>query len=225
MALFKKESGGKIASKQSINFAEFGKKQSKSYLFPIVCALLVVVIGVAIAKFLFLDRLDEVQAEVDITKGLENELSQAYGTIESFGDLVEKYSHLTYTGMSQEEITRSDRVDMLTLVNTELNGKRCHVSNWLIKDNTMIVSVSADSPNTINRAKMVLENSKLVSTCLISEKQNNMQGKDDEAQATAKLKIIYKPLDRSALLGTEKSTDEKTEAEAETDAQKEEKAG
>ena len=225
MAFSKKESNGKIASKQSINFAEFGKKQSKSYLFPAVCAVIFVIIAVVIGKFCFLDRLDEVQAAVDKTARLEDELSQARGTIESFGDLVEKYSHLTYTGMTEEEITRSDRVDMLNVVNSEMALRHCHVSSWTIKDNTIIVVVTADSATTINRAKMALEGNKLVSTCLISEKQTNMQAKEGEPLASAKIKIIFNPLDRFSLLTPEKSDEEKTDAESKTDTQKEEKAG
>lgn len=213
MALLKKEAAGKVAVKSSINFADIGKKQEKSYVMLVPVLLILLAVGVLVAKFAFLDRLDQVKQQEEITNGMQKELDDANAKVSSFGSLEKDYVHYTYSGMSTEEITRSNRIKILALLD-QVVSQRCTINSWKLKGNTMSLNVSAKEKNDISRVKALLEQSPLVQVCTLpslSTTKTGSVGDEDNVVINGTLKIQFNPEDRKDLLPTETKTTQTTE--------------
>ena len=169
MSLFNKFSGGRssgnIASRASINFAEAEKKQV-NFLMPVVLGLVILAVGIAIAKFAFIDRLNEVKDAENVTAERQQTLATAKATIASFGDLATQYWHYTYSGMSAEEITRSDRAEILKQVLEPISQRDVIVNSWTLVGNVMQLSISSNDANALTIVKNTIETTHpLVSGC------------------------------------------------------------
>lgn len=199
MVMSKKQSGGssrgRVASKRSINFAEIGKKQTNYTMLAPVILVALVLIG-ALVKFGFIDRLDEVERQKALTDSFRDKLAAANEKVESYDKLAEEYAHFTYSGMTEEEKTRSDRVDILNLIESEIR-KRCTVKSWTINGNIVTVNIIAKDQLTIQTVKQAVELSPLVSGCSMPKKEAR-RVKDEKTgeitvTATATLKIMFNP--------------------------------
>ena len=96
---------GKLPTKQTINMAEVGAKPFR-VLIAIPIILIILVALAVVAKFAVLDRIDEVKrSESEVTQ-LQTMLNASKLKLASYGDVIEKYAHYTYSGLTQEELSR-----------------------------------------------------------------------------------------------------------------------
>jgi hypothetical protein len=148
-------SRGRMPSKRSINFAEAGKQRSHYWsALPVVAVLLVV--AALVAKFGVMDRLKVVSDEEAKTAELQAQLEQANARVESFGALQDQYAQLTYSGMTEAEVTMADRVEVLDLIDTHLMGK-CTVESWELSGNDLVVNVLTEG-NEFRHISMLNDN-------------------------------------------------------------------
>ncbi len=197
MALTKKQSGGssrgRMPSRRAINFAETEKQKANyTVLIPVVLVA-VLLIGV-IVKFAFLDRLDAVKEQQQITADRQQELDLLNAKVASYSELALEYAHFTYSGMSEEEKTRSDRVDILNLIEKEIR-KRVTVKSWTINGNVVTIYVNAKDKLSVQTVKQIVEQSPLVSGCSMPKLQQTSKVEDGVQVITtnATLKILFNP--------------------------------
>ena len=157
---------GKIPTKNFIN-VQLVKKQTFSLKknWPIL-AVIIVLLLVA-GKFLVFDRIFSVAKEANHVATMQNELSVANSQIAKLGDLEDEYAHYTISGMTEEELSRVDRVAAMKLIEEAFLGGNISRS-WNLTGNVMTLQVSGPSLSELNDLASELELNPIVEQCVIS---------------------------------------------------------
>ena len=151
---------GKLPTKQTINMAEVGAKPFR-VLIAIPIILIILVALAVVAKFAVLDRIDEVKrSESEVTQ-LQTMLNASKLKLASYGDVIEKYAHYTYSGLTQEELSRVDRSDIITLLQEEIIPNVI-LENWYVSGNQLTMNILATSLQEVNMLVQQLNQNELV---------------------------------------------------------------
>lgn len=78
--------------------------------------VLILLAALLFSKFAVADRLAAVTEAARETEVVKAQLDAGYQKIEEFGDMTEEYAHVTYSGMTAEELGRADRIEVLDLM-------------------------------------------------------------------------------------------------------------
>lgn len=143
-----KVSGGRLPSKRSINLANVNEKKI-NWLLAVPLVLLVLAGAFAFGKFAVADRfavVSELRSEV---KSLQQQIDADNAELESYGLLNELYAHYTYSGMTEEELRRVDRVTVMELLRSGMSGT-VQIGSWAVHGNEITVSVQGPSLQSIN---------------------------------------------------------------------------
>ncbi|MBE6910461.1 MAG: hypothetical protein E7474_12970 [Ruminococcaceae bacterium] len=162
---------GKLPDKRTINLATVNQ-QKINWLLALPLILLIVVVAAAFAKFAVMDRYDAVNRAQGEVSNLENELLMYNTKIESFGELNDIYGHYTYSDMTEEELTRADRVAMMDLIervvtpNTPADG-------WRVSGNQMSIDINGRTLQEINVVVQLLLAEDEVAFCNVNTAKTN----------------------------------------------------
>ena len=173
--------------KRSINLAGAGVKKTNWAVFlPVL--LLVVAGALALGKFGVLDRLEEVNAAQGRVARVQQELDDGYRLVNSYGELTEQYAHYTYSGMTDAELRRTDRVKVLELLDRVVLPQ-IFVQGWQLRENELTLFVTGNSLQDVNLLGQRLEQEDLVDYCVVSTAETNQQELNGgvSAQVTVRL--------------------------------------
>ncbi len=106
---------GRLPSKNTINLV-LNDDRKLDWRKAIPAILLIIVLAIAFAKFLVLDRLNEVDKAAALVAALRDQLDSMEDQIESIGEIEDIYAHYTIDGMTKAELGLVDRVDIMNLV-------------------------------------------------------------------------------------------------------------
>ena len=139
---------GKMPAKQTINMAVVGYKPHKPYIIiPVILVILAVL--AAACKFGILDRLDEVnKAEAEVAQR-QTMLNLSKAKLASYDDVIEKYAHYTYSGMTEEELNRVDRSKIISLLQDEVIPNVI-LENWSLAGNQLTMNILAPTLQDVN---------------------------------------------------------------------------
>ena len=151
---------GQLPVKRSINLASLGEKPIKLSL-AIPGIVLIILAAFLFSKFLVIDRLAEVNAAQGRVTSLQNRLDAGYRELTDYDDLVEQYAHYTYSGMTQEELERVDRADIINLIQRVILPD-VGVASWSVSGNQLTVNMTAKTLEEINRMVQKLDQNELV---------------------------------------------------------------
>ncbi len=157
---------GKMPSKTSINLVTVGQKQVN---YGVVVPL-VIILALAIAlfsKFLVIDRLADVARAENKVTSIQASLDAGYAELASYGDLNETYAHYTYSGFTEEELTRTSRVDVLELIRNKVLPD-AQLNSWALKGNELTLVISGNSLQEINLLAQTLQDDDLVNYCTVN---------------------------------------------------------
>lgn len=98
---------------------------------------------------------------------LRGQVADGYAKIESFGELTVRYAHYTYSGMTQAELSLTDRADVLDLLDRMVLPK-IHVSGLRLSNNQLTLTVTAGDLQSINLVVQQLETDPLVNFCTVT---------------------------------------------------------
>ena len=159
-------SRGKLPTKTSINLMP--KDENTIDLHRVIPVILIIVILVGVlGKFFVVDKLIEMTNAQNRVATMQAEIEQAYATIEQMGDVEEQYAHYTYSGMTEEELTRVDRTDVMKLAQAAINTG-VKVNSWSVTENMMTLQVRARTLQKLNQTAQALEKKKIVERCIIN---------------------------------------------------------
>lgn len=168
---------GRIPTKTNINFAVVGVKRTRWWL-VILVAILILAAAAAVAKFLVLDRLAEVSAAENEAGQVRSQLSACYDRIAEFGELNEAYAHYTYSGMTEEELARVDRADVMELLQRVV-FPLTDVSTWDLSGNQLTMNIEGRTLQDINLTVQKLMEDELVDYCEISTATTEARSRRD----------------------------------------------
>ena len=157
---------GKLPTKRSINLAMSDEKPV-NFKIGIPAMILILLAAFAFGKFAVADRLVAVSRAEAQVSALQNELNAAYDKLNSFGELTELYAHYTYSGMTQDEISRADRGSVIAMIR-RLILPRGEVTSWTLSGNTLTVNMTVQDLRTVNRTVQDIESDEHVSFCSVN---------------------------------------------------------
>jgi hypothetical protein len=156
--------------------------------------ILGIVGGIFFSNYLIIDRFEKVaEARSRVTK-LEADLDAGYEELKGFDDLTDIYAKYTTSGMTDEELNRSDRVEVMTLLESVVMP-RVKIANWTLSSNTLTINITGTTLQQINLIVQSLNEDPLVRYCTVQtavsrDNQNNQTVVTDETTVTA-LIIVY----------------------------------
>ncbi len=195
-------SRGQLPSKKSINLANVGVKKMKyGLLIPLLILVLAAV--VCFAKFAVIDRLNALARERAEVARLEQEIADGYAKIESYGALTEQYAHYTFSDMTEEELTRADRVAVAELIRRVVSPS-AEITSWDVVGNELTLTIVSDTLQEINLIAQKIEAEELVDFCTVTTAATNdsqyyrQSGEDN--RVTAKIVVYLNKLVREVTL-------------------------
>ena len=157
--------------KRVINLAEVDKKTIDLRI-AIPAILLILAAAFVFSKFAVADRLIAVSRAEGEVAAVQRELDAAYRRLDSFGELTELYAHYTFSGMTDEEIHRTDRAEILNLLRNVILPDVA-VDAWNVKGNVHNVTMTADTLEDINRNVQKINGNELVDFCTVNNAKTN----------------------------------------------------
>ena len=162
---------GQMPTKRTINLANLGDKPMRVGI-VIPAILLILVLAAVFSKFLVIDRMAEVDAAQRVVNELQQKLDAGYEELADFDDLSELYAHYTYSGFTNEELNRADRVEVLKLIRNSVIPW-AEVSSWSLTGNELTINMSGESLQQINLIVQQLEAQDLVDFCTVNTANTN----------------------------------------------------
>ena len=162
---------GSLPVKRVINLAEVDKK-TIDFRIASPAILLILAAAFLFGKFAVADRLIAVSRAEGEVAAVQRELDAAYRRLDSFGELSELYAHYTFSGMTDEEVHRTDRAEILNLLR-DVILPRVSVDAWNVKGNVLNVTMTADTLEEINLTVQKVDADALVSFCTVNNAKTN----------------------------------------------------
>lgn len=158
-----KRARGHMPTKKDINLAVIGE-QHTNVLVALPAILLILLAAALFSKFLVYDRLMEVEAARREVAQLQNQLDAGYEELSDYAELSELYAHYTFSGMTEEERERIDRVEVLSLID-RLILPQAGVQDLTVSGNQMTLNMSGSTLQEINLLVQKLEADDIVDFC------------------------------------------------------------
>lgn len=175
-----------LPTKRSINLAAVGVKKPIRVKSAVPLIVIVVVAALILGKFAVLDRLLAVSRAESEVASLQTQLSSAYHKLESFGEMSEEYAHYTYEDMTDEELARTDRVEVLDLIQRVVLPQ-ASLSGWTITENLLTLDISQASLQEINLLAQQLNGEPLVNFTTVHTAATNDKRNDAEQTVYSKV--------------------------------------
>ena len=156
----------KLPVKRSVNLAGAGEKPMNMKI-GIPAIILILIAAAALSKFGVIDRYAALSEAQGVVRSLNAEIKENYDKIERYADLEEKYAHYTYTGMTQEELSRVDRTETVKIIERVVLPAAT-LTGWSIKGNQLSLTVNAQTLQEINLLAQRLETEDLVDYCQVT---------------------------------------------------------
>lgn len=152
--------------KRSINLAVVNEKPF-NFRIAIPAIVLIILGAIALSKFAVVDRIMAMNQAQNEVSAMRAELNACYGSLQNDDSLAERYAHYTYSGMTQEELLRTDRVKVLQLLQ-EVVVPQAEVSTWSVGGNVLTLNLNRNNLQEINLLVQELNTHKLVEYCTVT---------------------------------------------------------
>ncbi|MCF0143095.1 MAG: hypothetical protein HUJ75_06935, partial [Parasporobacterium sp.] len=124
-------------------------------------SILVIVVVAFLAKVLVADKIIELDKIKAANASVKAQIDAEYAEIEAFADIEEEYAHYTYSGFSEAEKNKADRLNVINLLDKYIIP-RGSVRTWVLNDNMLTLSIADLSLESLNTMVDQLENDSLV---------------------------------------------------------------
>jgi len=180
-----RKSPGKMPTKTSINLVvkkESALKTKKGITWTIIGVLAVAALA---ALLIVRPVMGLIAARADVER-LTTELEQINKEISDNADIEKEYAHYTLEDMTEEELTRVDRTEVMKLVDV-VNKSGGQVTGFEASENTMVIKEKGSTLAELNNIAQTLEQQEIVERCVINSAD---KGKQDTSGVEASF-IIY----------------------------------
>ena len=129
--------------------------------------ILIVLLAGAFSKFMVADRLVAMSQASGRANSIKSTLEDTTEALNRFEGVEDTYAHMTYAGMTAEELDRVDRVKVLELVATIL-PEGDTAKSWDLTGNILTVEITGSSLQSLNELAKQIEESPIVDSCVIA---------------------------------------------------------
>lgn len=200
----KKPSRGHLPVKRTINLIGINDKPIDLRI-AIPGIILILIAAFLIGKFAVADRLIAVSREQSKVRALQTQIDEGYKKIDSYGELTDKYAHYTYSGMTEEEVTRADRVEVIDMIRRVVAPK-VQLDAWVINENTLQLTVTGKSLQEINLVAQSIEDEDIVDFCTVTTAATNENNyyatpelTEEEQRVTARVTVYLNESEEEAV--------------------------
>lgn len=176
--------------KRSINLAVSGNKKTIKTRVALPAVALIIVGAIILSKFLVVDRLLAVSRAEGEVASLQGQLNASYQTLQGFGEMTDEYAHYTYSGMTSEELNRTDRVEVLNLIQYVLLPQAT-VSSWSLTGNILTLDIARESLQDINLIAQRLNEDPLVDFCTVTTAATKDKRNQDVPGSVSGQIVVY----------------------------------
>ncbi len=169
---------GRLPEKRTINLAIVNVRRIDWRIAAPLMVLVLLVVAV-FGKFAVVDRIGAAAAARGEVAALQAKLDQGYRTIEDFGEINDLYAHYTYSGMSQEELSRVDRVEMMSMIERVVLPI-APVDNWSVSENRLVLDIKGKTLLEINHIVQLLLAEDMVDYCTVTTAASAPSARGDE---------------------------------------------
>ncbi len=206
---------GRLPEKRSINLATVDE-QKISIPASFGGIALIILVAILFSKFLVFDRLTELSRYQNEVANLQTQVEQCYARLEELVGVENEYAHYTLEAMTDEELTRCDRVAIVEMMQEKVLGNYGAIG-WSVSGNRLTVEISGQSLQDINLISQEIEKSPIVDFCTVSWAKKGADNKSigsdgsityaEEASVTANINVY---LQKGDLFSEETATDNTT---------------
>lgn len=158
---------GRLPEKRTINLATVNVKRI-NWLLAIPLLLLTLAAVAAFGKFAVLDRFNAVAVAQSEVEALQVQLDRGYAAIEDFGEINDVYAHYTYSGMTEEELGRADRIAVMDLIERVVLATNTPLEGWSLSGNQLVLDISGNTLQEINLVVQRLLAEDMVDYCTVT---------------------------------------------------------
>ena len=171
--------------KVSINLSAVNEKRINPM--AAIPAIALILIGAALfGKFAVYDQLEKAaQARREVAQ-VKAQLEAGYAQVEEYGELNDVYAHYTTSGMTEEELTRTDRVAVMELLRRAVLP-RTPLDSWSLSGNRLSLTISGATLEAVNQTVSAIREEPLVDYCNVSAAATG------DGNVTANITIDLKP--------------------------------
>ncbi len=184
-----------LPAKRSINLAAAGSEKPIKVRIALPAVILIVVAAILLSKFLVVDRLIAVSRAQGEVAAVQSQLDADYAKLASFGEMTDEYAHYTYSGMTDEEMARTDRVEVLDLIQRVVLPQAA-LSSWSVTGNVLTLDISRANLQEINLLAQQLNEDPLVDFCTVTTAATNDPRQDQSqipwGQVTGQIVVYLK---------------------------------
>ncbi len=193
---------GQLPSKKSLNLATVGKKQ-QSLGISIPLLILIVLLVAAIAKFAVIDRLNALAKENNEVTQLRQQIAEGYAKMNSYGELTKEYAHYTFSDMTEEELSRADRIADVDMI-SRVVIPAADVSAWDLKGNELTLTLTSDTLQEINLIAQKIEEEEIVDFCTVTTAATRdtqyYRYDENDSRVTARIVVYLNEMEREVTL-------------------------
>lgn len=188
---FKKLDRGRMPTKKSINLAQVGLKKI-NLLIAIPAVTGIILAALLISKFAVIDRFAAVSKAQGEVAAMQKRVSAVYDKMNEYGDLNDLYYHYTYSNMTEEELTRSDRIKIMDMIKRDILSAAA-IESWTVTGNKVTVVAVDESLSKITEIIKTLEEEELVNYCTVTTASTEDKEHPGNVKATI---VIYMNTER-----------------------------
>lgn len=187
----KKRNSGQL--KTTINFVGLTEEKGTNWFMAIPGIVLIVLGALLFSKLAVVDRyakLGRIQGE---TAALEAQIAAGMEELNGAGELTEQFYHYTWTGMTEEELSRESRVRITELV-SYINGQGLAVNACVLSGNTLTLNVTGFSLEQISKVMADVRGQEIVDTASVSMAQTREATEHTGSGVDAQIAINIRPV-------------------------------
>lgn len=187
---------GKMPTKTSINLVP-QKERFLSKKSNVVKLALGIVLAVLLFVLLVVKPVVQLATASSRVTSLRQQLDEANKSIDKLGNIEEEYAHYTTEGMTDEELSRVDRTQVMDLVYKTVI-KSGMVNSWSLTENIVTLQVTGATLEQLNQIAGRLEQEDIVDRCVINNANRGTQANNKEGNVAVTFLVYLNDTDAAA---------------------------
>lgn len=190
------KSRGKYPAKTTINLVIRDENQIDLKIAAPAIAV-IILLAALFGKFMVADRLATANRASGRAQTMRTQLEAVYEKLSDYEEVEDVYAHYTYSGMTDEELERVDRVEVMRLVNDALEAGYT-LKSWSVSGNVMSMQMKGSSLQELNELSRILEKEEIVDQCVITS-ADKLEKSEQRTDVAASFTVyLRRPEDEAA---------------------------
>lgn len=180
---------GKMPSKNYINIAK-ADEEHVNVLLAVVLTIAIVAAAALFSKFAVIDRFAKVDAAEAEVAELQRQIDEGYDEISGYGELTELYAHYTYSNMTDEELTRVDRIKILDMLRKKVMNT-LSIKSWTVTGDKLTLTVHGLTLEQIDLVfRTILEEESIVDYYMVNSASTGENRSENPDLVTANVTVM-----------------------------------